>query len=521
MKTIVLSSFPKVYVNCTGYFCHTIKIIILLSLFSVSTFSQQDPISSGEQIEPLSQLLRSNSFKTPFDIGVQGVYSESGLVDPIYSPNYDIPFTITWENVGGTGTTDGLILAIAVDASGNVYAGGNFLTIVGISANRIAKWNGSNWSALGSGLDGEVGAITIIGNDVYAAGSFNTAGGVTVNRIAKWNGSSWSALGTGLNFFATSLAASGGNLYVAGGFTTAGGITVNHIALWNGSSWSALGTGTNNNITTISVNGNNVYAGGIFTTAGGMSANYIAKWNGSSWSALGSGMNTFVNSIAVNGSDVYAGGNFTTAGGISASRIAKWNGSSWSALGSGLNNTVRSVQIISNIVFAGGNFNNAGGISAIRIAKWNGSSWAALGSGVNAELFAIYPNTTDGKIYVGGNFTNAGGITASKIARFNDSETPVGISQYQEIPGEFKLFNNYPNPFNPKTKIKFSLPHAGNIRLTVYDALGKEVIVLVNENLQAGIYETEFEAANIPSGVYFYRIETAVYTETKKMVVVK
>ena len=62
---------------------------------------------------------------------------------------------------------------------------------------------------------------------------------------------------------------------------------------------------------------------------------------------------------------------------------------------------------------------------------------------------------------------------------------------------------------------------AGNVRLTVYDALGKEVMLLVNENLQAGIYETDLDASNIPSGVYFYRIEAKGYIETKKMIVVK
>lgn len=99
---------------------------------------------------------------------------------------------------------------------------------------------------------------------------------------------------------------------------------------------------------------------------------------------------------------------------------------------------------------------------------------------------------------------------------------PIGIQPIStEIPKSYSLSQNYPNPFNPVTKIRFSLPHAGNVRLTVYDALGKEIKLLVNENLQAGFYETDFDAANIPSGVYFYRIETAVYTETKKMVVVK
>ena len=109
-----------------------------------------------------------------------------------------------------------------------------------------------------------------------------------------------------------------------------------------------------------------------------------------------------------------------------------------------------------------------------------------------------------------------------KIFRLVDNVEIIGIHPISTvIPKSYSLSQNYPNPFNPVTTIRFNLPHAGNVRLTVYDALGKEIKLLVNENLQAGIYETDFDAANIPSGVYFYRIESAGYTETKKMVLVK
>ncbi len=104
----------------------------------------------------------------------------------------------------------------------------------------------------------------------------------------------------------------------------------------------------------------------------------------------------------------------------------------------------------------------------------------------------------------------------------------IGIQPIStEIPKSFTLSQNYPNPFNPVTKIKFSLPQSGNVRLTVYDALGKEIKVLVSENLKAGIYETDFDATETPSGIYFYRIEftdpstSLRVTETKKMVVIK
>jgi hypothetical protein len=90
-----------------------------------------------------------------------------------------------------------------------------------------------------------------------------------------------------------------------------------------------------------------------------------------------------------------------------------------------------------------------------------------------------------------------------------------------EIPKTFELFQNYPNPFNPITQIKFDVPKSSFINLTIYDAVGKEIGVLVNENLQAGSYSVDWDASTYPSGVYFYRITAGDYVQTKKMVLVK
>jgi hypothetical protein len=100
--------------------------------------------------------------------------------------------------------------------------------------------------------------------------------------------------------------------------------------------------------------------------------------------------------------------------------------------------------------------------------------------------------------------------------------TPIGISQISnEVPDKFSLSQNYPNPFNPMTKIKFSVTKASNVNITVFDMLGRHITTLVNEKLGAGSYETEWSAVNMPGGVYFYRIETDSYSETKKMILVK
>jgi hypothetical protein len=89
------------------------------------------------------------------------------------------------------------------------------------------------------------------------------------------------------------------------------------------------------------------------------------------------------------------------------------------------------------------------------------------------------------------------------------------------IPGDFSLGQNYPNPFNPSTKINYELSSRQNITVRVYDVLGNEIVKLVDEEKPAGIYELTWNAVNVPSGVYYYRMQAGSFVETKKMVLVK
>ncbi len=319
------------------------------------------------------------------------------------------------------------VIAIAVRGS-DVYVGGYFGAAGGVTAPNIAKWNGSEWSALGSGLGYYVLSLAVSGTDVYAGGTFTTAGGVSANQIARWNGSQWSPLSSGVNDRVTALASQGGALYVGGYFSGSSELGLNHIAKWNGSQWSPLGfsSGVNTYQLTIGAGGGNIYVGGSpgFTIAGRASVSNIAKWNGSEWSALGSGVDGAVYAIAVNGSDVYVGGAIYTAGGVIAPGIAKWNGTEWSALGSGVNGQVHAIAVGVNELYVGGIFNTAGGISANNIAKWNGTEWSTLGSGVNNGV-NNYVNTiavNGSDVYVGGPFTTAGGVTTGNIAKWHGSQ---------------------------------------------------------------------------------------------------
>jgi hypothetical protein len=89
------------------------------------------------------------------------------------------------------------------------------------------------------------------------------------------------------------------------------------------------------------------------------------------------------------------------------------------------------------------------------------------------------------------------------------------------IPDDYILYQNYPNPFNPSTVIRFSIPKAGLTTLKIYDILGREVKTLITEELVAGIHEVELNAFSLPSGVYFCRLQSGSFSETKKMILLR
>jgi hypothetical protein len=353
---------------------------------------------------------------------------------------------------------NGMVRALAVSGS-TVYAGGEFSTAGGSTANRIAQWNGASWSALGTGMNGTVRALAVLGSTVYAGGEFSTAGGSAASYIAQWNGASWSSVGTGTNHRVEALTVNGTDLYAGGFFSSAGGVGANRVARWDGSTWSALGSGLggpgNAEVYALAFAGGNLYAEGEFSTAGGSAANRIARWNGASWSALGTGV-SLINpggALAGSGTDVYVGGQFVGVGGTAATSLARWDGSgnAWSLAtttpGAGAASSefypgVRALaRSSSGDVYATGNFEFAGATPARSIAKFDGTAWSALGAGLQGPNFANYGNGFGeavafygGDLYVGGNFATAGGVTVNHIARWNGSSfsalgTGVGSGQ--------------------------------------------------------------------------------------------
>jgi len=379
----------------------------------------------------------------------------------------------TWSALGSGMSHLVRVLTVFDDGTGGgpaLYAGGNFITAGGATVNRIARWNGTTWAALGSGMNANVNALTVFddgsgrGPALYAGGSFATAGGVAVNRIARWNGSTWSALGNGVSSFVSALTVfddgtgSGPALYAGGGFITASGTTVNRIAKWNGSTWSALGSGMNNSVTALVVfddglgGGPALYAGGSFATAGGVTVNKVAKWNGSAWSSLGGGLVSASAAYALvvfddglgAGPALYVGGGFHTIGGIDLDCIARWNGAAWSSVGGGLGISVNAFAVFddgtgrSPALYVGGSLSGVysggppEGTPLFNIAKWDGSAYSTLDHGLNNNVnaLAVFDDGSEGgpALYAGGRFLfTTDGATISYVARWNGSAwAPLG-----------------------------------------------------------------------------------------------
>ncbi len=277
------------------------------------------------------------------DLYAAGVFTEIGGVT---ANNIALWNGTTWASLGSG--IEGSIAALAIDASGNLYAGGSFEDIDGNSARNIAIWNGTNWSNLidttnaVAGTNNEIRSLAFDNSGIlYVGGNFDEAGGVTANRIATWNGSNWGTLGVGTSGFVETIATTPTDIYIGGNFALAGGLTANRIARWNKStsSWSQLGNGVSNIVNSIIHDGTNLYAGGSFnlandTTNDRIIVQNIARWNeADGWIPLGSdtnvGVDLKINTIqfatdADGFNKVFAGGNFSTAGAISSENTAQW-----------------------------------------------------------------------------------------------------------------------------------------------------------------------------------------------------
>lgn len=375
-------------------------------------------------VDGIVHALRSAPANVEGDLWVGGEFTNAGGSGSDY--------VARWNHTAWTtpsGNTNQRVKALMALPNGGFVAGGQFTVAGNTVARGIARFDGTAWSALDAGLSGTnplnpayAAALTTLPNGhIVAGGEFTTAGRVPANRIARWNGTAWSALGTGMDGQVMALATlANGDLVAGGGFSTAGGVAASFIARWNGTAWSALGTGMNHQVTALlRLPSGDLIAGGHFTSAGGVAANRIARFDGAAWSALGAGLPSSVYALTTqrNG-DLVAAGSFG---------VARWNGASWSALGTAAGQVFALSTLPNDDLVAAGFFTTIGGVPANNIARFDGTAWTALGSGLGggdpgvARLVEALISLPNGEVAAGGTFRNAGGVGVDYLARLTTS----------------------------------------------------------------------------------------------------
>jgi photosystem II stability/assembly factor-like uncharacterized protein len=231
---------------------------------------------------------------------------------------------------------------------------------------------------------------------------------------------------------------------------------------------------------------------------------------GANWVTQTSG--TTIGLFGICFTDVNTG---TTVGPFGTILCTTNGGANWIVQTSGTTNN------LSGVYFTDMNTGIAVGDTGTILRTTNGgASWITQTSGTTKDLFGV--SFTDA------NNGTAVGWDGTILRTTNGGATFVEEEEIDEVPTEFLLSNNYPNPFNPSTKIKYQIPASLNpskggtlVILKVYDILGKEIETLVNEEKPVGTYEVNWYAKQLPSGVYFYQLKAGEFLQTKKMLLIK
>jgi hypothetical protein len=361
--------------------------------------------------------------------------------------------------------------------------------------------NGTNWT-LSLMSPFTITSLAVSGNNIFAGMYYNSTPPVGGIYLSIDTGTSWISISQYVLYYPVYSLTVQGNTVFAG---TESGV---FISTNNGGSWNS-GNLYNLRILSLAISGNNILAG-VNNYPMGSGGVWLSNNYGNNW-ILTSLFNKSVYALAINGNTIYAGTNcdsYTGIGGVYRSN----NGSNW-VLTSLNDKIVFALAAEGNNVFAG----------TINVPSNYGGVWLSLDIGTNwvqkNQGFSDYPWVKS--LFIKDNYIFAG--TDNKIYRRTLSEI-IGIQNIStETPSGFSLRQNYPNPFNPSTKIKFDIPVSARhaLHLQIFDMLGKEVATLVNEKLSPGTYEVDWNASEFPSGVYFYRLTTDGFSDTKRMLLVK
>jgi hypothetical protein len=340
-------------------------------------------------------------------------------------------------------------------AGQRLFVGGEFTLAGPVRADNVAAWDGEQWSALGSGVQGVVYCMQTFddgsGEELYAGRYL-----VNASPVLRWDGAQWNEVGPPVGDVRDMLVMDtprGPRLVASGWFTVDG--VLRSVMQWDGREWTPLGTAFNGRVYCLAVyddgSGPALYAGGRFTMCGSTPINSIAKWDGTSWHGLGAGIVSYWGSTAyVFCMAVYeggpqpvlvVGGQFTTSNGVHTYNIAQWNGESFAPMAAGLNETAYTLMVGEEglggegILFAAGHFGAAGGdLSARGVARWNGHYWQALpaeqrggpnGLGGNGLCLEVFPYRGRNYLAIGGYFDEGGDYSAENFTMWRGCDPQV------------------------------------------------------------------------------------------------
>ncbi|MDL1892176.1 T9SS type A sorting domain-containing protein [Sphingobacteriales bacterium CHB3] len=433
----------------------------------------------------------------------------------------------------GTGLTFSLVSCLAASGSTLLAGGGSYFAGLNISTNGGVSWSESNTGIAAT----HVRAVTARPN---GTGGFDLFAGTNENGIHRSTdgGNTWVSFRTGFNAAVVNALAHNGSTIFSGSFL---GVQT---STDNGVSWTTMNAGLPGNASTnaFTVLGSNVFAG----TASGV---YLTTNNGANWTQRNSGItSTGINTVTALGQNLYAAGNgvfFSTNEGVSWTPIGSGvtstntraiafigtdifagtqngifrstnNGASWTSANTGLNSTnIYSLAAFGTNLIAGAGF-------GLYISTNSGGNWTAINTGLPENLGIIFPiiyNITVVPFATG--TTIFAGTASMGLWRRQASQVTSVQTATSGRPEQFNLMQNYPNPFNPTTTIEFQIAEGGFVSLKIFDVLGREVSILVNEHLKPGTYKTEFNADGLAGGMYFYRLESGGFTRTRKLILQK